>query len=67
MVASYPHGIHPIIGTDTIDDMKITTAYTRHNYLTEGIYLGILELLFEILASCLKTNLRSLVGRTASR
>ncbi|VDM27986.1 unnamed protein product, partial [Hydatigera taeniaeformis] len=42
LMCAYPRGFCQIIGTDIIDDMAIGSAYTRHNYLHEDVYLGLL-------------------------
>ncbi|VDK46147.1 unnamed protein product [Taenia asiatica] len=41
-MCAYPRGFCQIIGADIIDDMAIGSAYTRHNYLHEDVYLGLL-------------------------
>lgn len=41
-VPAYPHGMSYLIGADIIDDMAIATAFTKHNFCNEDVYLGFL-------------------------
>ncbi|KAM3181177.1 hypothetical protein ACTXT7_014873 [Hymenolepis weldensis] len=41
VVAKYPRGMSQLIGADIVDDMAIATAYTKHSYLNEDVYLGL--------------------------
>lgn len=42
LMCPYPRGFCQIIGADIIDGMAIGSAYTRHNYVHEDVYLGLL-------------------------
>ena len=37
----YLRGFAQLVGPNVVDDMAIATAYTRHNYAPEDVYLGI--------------------------
>lgn len=41
-VPPYPRGMSQLIGADIVDSMDIATAYTKHNYINEDVYIGIL-------------------------